>query len=380
MRSKLLLLILVSLLAWAAPAQLHAQRRGNTYRTPPRPTDAPKPFPEVHRDRTVTFRVVAPRSTKVALRLDGEHAMTRDASGVWTVTIGPLAPEVYEYFFMIDGVKVLDARNPSVKMGEFAASLLDVGGVPARFDQARDVPHGTLQLLTYTSSSFQKRRTLYVYVPPQYDSEPTRRFPVLYLRHGNGDDETAWPFQGRAGIILENLLAEKKAMPMLIVMPYGESTATGGGMPEGYERVYRELQDDVMPLVESRFRVFTDRENRAIAGLSMGGGQAFTIGLRHLDSFGWVGEFSSGLLSDDNFRIASYLPKLVADPEGTNAKLRLLFLSCGTEDPRYAGHLNLVDDLKSLSIRHVWYSTPGAHEFKVWRHSLLEFLPLLFRR
>ncbi|HEX8029349.1 MAG TPA: alpha/beta hydrolase-fold protein, partial [Vicinamibacterales bacterium] len=252
--------------------------------------------------------------------------------------MGPLLPELYEYSFTVDGAKVLDPRNSLVKVGDFSASLLDVPGVPPRFDQERDVPHGTLHVLRYKSSSFQKMRNLYVYLPPQYDLEPTRRFPVLYLRHGNGDDEAAWSVEGRAGIILENLIAESRAVPMLIVMPYGESNAAGGGTAQGFEKLYRELHDDIAPLVERRFRVLTDRESRAMAGLSMGGGQAFSIGLQHLDEFAWIGEFSSGLLSDADFRVANYLPDFVANPAPTNAKVRLLFLSCGTEDPRYAGH------------------------------------------
>jgi Enterochelin esterase and related enzymes len=228
--------------------------------------------------------------------------MAKDSEGNWSVTIGPLAPEIYEYSFVVDGAKVLDARNPFVKMGDFAASLVDIPGTPARFDEIQDVPHGTLNLLNYTSSTFKKWRNLYVYLPPQYSAQATRRFPVLYLRHGNGDYETAWPFEGRAGVILENLIAHGKAVPMVIVMPYGESNATGGGTSEGIDALDRELRDDIIPLVERRYRVLTDRQSRAIAGLSMGGGQAFTIGLKHLDRFAWIGEFSSGLIRRRRFQ------------------------------------------------------------------------------
>lgn len=375
---------MVLLCAAALPTVLSAQdnprsRPPNTYHAPKTSSRPRLPFPDIHPDRTVTFRITAPDAREVALWLDGPHAMAKDSEGNWSVTIGPLAPEIYEYYFVIDGAKVLDARNPLVKMGDFAASLVDIPGTPARFDEIQDVPHGTLNLLTYTSSTFNKLRNLYVYLPPQYSTQATRRFPVLYLRHGNGDNETAWPFEGRAGVILENLIAHGKAVPMVIVMPYGESNATGGGTPEGIDALYRELRDDIVPLVEQRYRVLTDRQSRAIAGLSMGGGQAFTIGLKHLDRFAWIGEFSSGLIGDADFRLERDFPDVVANSAEVNRKLRLLFLSCGTEDPRYAGHLDLGDALTSHNVRHVWYPTLGVHEFKVWRHALNDFLPRLFQ-
>jgi len=243
------------------------------------------------------------------------------------------------------------------------------------------VPHGSIQVRTYTSTPLKRRRQLYVYLPPQYDSEPARRFPVLYLRHGSGDDESTWSLQGRAGVILENLIAQRKAAPMLIVMTNGDTDYTwaGGSSPEAIDQLGRELLGDVIPLIEKDYRVTANRAGRAITGLSMGGGQAFTIGLKHLETFAWVGEFSSGLLSDTDFNLAKHLPGVFDDPARANQQLKLLFLSCGTEDPRIPGHLDLMDALKARQIRYVWYPTPGAHEWKVWRHSLAEFLPMLFR-
>jgi enterochelin esterase family protein len=335
--------------------------------------------PELHADRTVTFRVAAASAPDVRLSLDGDHAMVKDANGIWSVTLGPFEPEIYEYSFRIGGARVMDPGSKFLKTGLFGASLLDVPGNPPRFDQVQDVPHGTLQIRSYTSTPYKKQRDLYVYLPPQYDREPSRRFPVLYLRHGNGDDEAAWTIEGRAGVILENLIAEGKAVPMIIVMPYGESNASGGATPEGIAALGKELLDDVIPLVDKNYRTLTGRDNRAIAGLSMGGGQAFTIGLRNLDRFAWVGEFSSGLVSDGDFRIEKYMPALIEDVPNVNKRLRLLFLSCGSEDPRYPGQLNLTDALTRYKIRHEWYSTPGVHEWKVWRHSLHEFLPRLFQ-
>jgi enterochelin esterase-like enzyme len=353
-------------------------RPANAYHVP---TSGPVALvsPELHADRTVTFRVGAAGAPDVRLSLDGDHSMVKDANGIWSVTLGPLEPEIYEYSFQIGGAKVMDTGNKFLKTGLFGGSLLDVPGNPPRFDQVQDVPHGTLQIRSYTSTPYKEQRDLYVYLPPQYDREPSRRFPVLYLRHGNGDDEAAWTIEGRAGVILENLIAEGKAVPMIIVMPYGESNAFGGGKPEGIAALGKELLDDVIPLVDKNYRTLTGPDNRAIAGLSMGGGQAFTIGLRNLDRFAWVGEFSSGLVSDADFRIEKYMPALIEDVPSVNKRLRLLFLSCGSEDPRYPGQLDLMDTLIRYKIRHEWYSTPGAHEWKVWRHSLREFLPRLFQ-
>jgi enterochelin esterase family protein len=365
------------------PASLGAQdaaphRPVNPYR-PPRIDAAALVSPEVHFDRTVTFRIIAPAATEVSLFSDGTHAMTKEAGGIWSVTLGPLVPEIYEYYFRVDGAKVLDVENKLLKMGSFSASLVDVPGEPPRFDQIQTVPHGTLQIRFYTSTPYRKQRTQYVCLPPQYDSEPLRRFPVLYLRHGNGDDETAWTLEGRACVILENLVAEGKAVPMIIVMPYGESNASGGGTPAGIASLGKELLDDIIPLVEKNYRTLPGRDNRAIAGLSMGGGQAFTIGLDHLDQFAWVGEFSSGLLSDADFRIEKYMPGLVENAPAVNQKLKLLFLSCGSEDARYQGQLDFRDSLARYNIRHEWYTTPGTHEWKVWRHSLQAFLLRLFQ-
>ena len=222
-------------------------------------------------------------------------------------------------------------------------------------------PHGAIQIRTYTSTPLKKIRRLYVYTPPQYDLEPGRRFPVLYLRHGSGDNEENWSDTGRAGVILDNLIAEHKAVPMLIVMPNGDTDGSwaGGSSPEGIEILTQELLTDIVPMIEKNYRTAPGRENRAITGLSMGGGQAFTMGLKHLDMFAWVGEFSSGLVSDTEFHLDKYLPGFLEDPKAANSKLRLLYLSCGTNDPRYPGQLDLADLLKAHDIHYVWFPRPA---------------------
>ena len=309
--------------------------------------------------------------------------MTRDAAGVWTITIEPVAPELYTYAFTVDGVRVLDLANPNLKTGGrgLDASEVEVPGTPPRFDEVQDVPHGVLHIHRYMSTPLKRLRGLYVYVPPDYEKDPKRRFPVLYLRHGSGDNEANWSDDGRAGAILENLLARKKATPMLIVMPNGDTDNTwaGGSSPEAMDLLAKELFADVIPLVEKNYRVLAGREHRAITGLSMGGGQAFTIGLKNLDSFAWVGEFSSGLVSDAAFDLDKHLPGFLAEASKVNQKLKFFFLGCGTEDPRYQGQLDLSARLKEHEIRHEFFSTPGGHEWKVWRHLLADFLQRVFK-
>jgi enterochelin esterase-like enzyme len=365
------------------PAQTAAPRK-NTYQSPGASAPAAPRLvsPEIHPDRTVTFRIRAPKASEVSLSLNGNKPMTRDDSGLWSLTVGPLEPEIYEYSFTVDSARALDTANTLLKTGQtLGSSLLEIPGTPPRFDEVRNVPHGTIHIRSYTSTPLKQPRRMYVYVPPQYDPEPRRIFPVLYLRHGSGDDESTWSIQGRAGVILENLIAERKAAPMLIVMTNGDTDRTwsGGSSPEAMDLLGRELLTDVIPLIEKNYRVIADRDHRAIAGLSMGGGQAFTIGLRNMDQFAWVGEFSSGLLSGVDFKLAQHIPGLLEKPAAANQRLKLLYLSCGTEDPRINGHLDLVDALKAAQIRAVWFPTPGAHEWKVWRHALGDFLPRLFQ-
>ena len=338
--------------------------------------------PEVRPDRTIVFPLKAPEAARVTLSFAGSKPMTKNDAGIWSATVGPVEPEIYQYNFVVDGVRILDPGNPNLKNGRaLDASIVEIPGNPPRFDELQAVPHGAVHILTYPSTPLKKLRKLYVYTPPQYDLEPNRRFPVIYLRHGSGDNEENWCDTGRAGVILDNLIAQHKAAPMMIVMPNGDTDGSwaGGSAPEGIELLSQELLTDIVPMIDRTYRVAPGRENRAITGLSMGGGQAFTIGLKHLDLFAWVGEFSSGLVSDTEFHLDRYLPGFLDHPEDINKKLTLLFLSCGTEDPRYPGQLDLTDNLKHHNIRYVWYPTPGMHEWKVWRHALAEFAQKLFQ-
>lgn len=368
---------------------LFAQPRPNNYSTQSITSSQARRLvsPEVKPDRRITFRIRAPKASEVALLFGAwnpkPQAMAKDADGVWSITIGPVEPEIYTYVFTVDGLRTLDLANGNLKTGNaLDASIVEVPGTPPRFDEVQNVPHGAVHIRTYQSTPLKRTRGLYVYVPPDYDQSPSRKYPVLYLRHGGGDVESNWSTDGRAGVILDNLLAQRKAVPMLIVMTNGNTDGSwaGGSSAEAMDLLGKELLSDVIPFIEKNYRAMPGRENRAIAGLSMGGGQAFTIGLRNLDTFATVGEFSSGLLSDAKFQLDQYMPGFLEKPEVANRKLQLFYLGCGAEDPRYPGHLNLADLLKERGIRHQFAGTPGGHEWKVWRHLLADFLGRAFQQ
>ena len=236
-----------------------------------------------------------------------------------------------------------------------------------------------MRFVSTASRALNLDRRMYVYLPPDYEREPERRHLVLYLRYGNGDTESSWNGVGRAGVILDNLLAQRKAAPMIIVMPNGYPSTIGSGSDDaGIEKIGRELLSDIVPFVDAHYRTSPTAANRAVAGLSMGAGQSFVTGLTHPDVFGSVGAFSSGLIANANYRIEDDVPGFLTDPKKTNANVRL-FLSCGTEDPRYPGYVKLVGFLKQAGITVDWFSTSGDHEWKVWRTSLAQMLPKLFR-
>lgn len=383
MQSKLftLLFLLVSTLAMAQ------QQPGNysisSFLTPAAPTFSPA----VSSDNKITFRVKAPKASQVSL-LFGEwnikpQAMARDTAGNWAITVGPVQPGIYAYQFSVDGYNTVDLSNPVIKSGtELYGSIVEIHGNTPRFDEVQNVPHGTIRIHRYLSTPLKKLRGVYVYLPAGYDEKSATKYPVLYLRHGGGDNESSWSqTAGRADIILENLIAKKEAVPMIIVMTNGltDGSWAGGSSKEGMEKLEEELLKDVIPLVEKNYKTLADKGSRAIAGLSMGGGQAYVMGLRNLDKFSWIGEFSSGLLSDTSFSINERAPGIFNNADAVNKQLKLLWIGCGTDDPRIPGHLSFANNLKKLKIKHEVYNVPGGHEWRVWREELAEFLKKLFR-
>lgn len=338
----------------------------------------PVASPEVHADHTVTFRFRSAAAKEVVLNGEwkggGKVAMTKDDQNVWSVTVGPLEPDLYGYSFSIDGLAIPDPANAVLKpMRSPRTSVVDVPGDPPRLHEYQNVPHGTVRLHEYASKTLGRRRPLRVYTPPGYDQNPEARYPVLYLFHGSGDNEATWTSFGHAHLIADNLLAQGKAKAMIIAMTDGHAVVGPEARGKNVEAFGSDLLEDVMPFVEANYRTKNDRESRAIVGLSMGGGQSLTVGLNHLERFAWVGGFSSAIRNPET-TVASAL----ADPASTNSKLKLLFIACGKDDGLVKDAQGLSDALKAKEIRHELKITEGNHSWPVWRRYLGEFLPLLF--
>lgn len=311
--------------------------------------------------------------------------MVKDANGVWSATTVPLNPEIYAYNFTIDGVKTVDPANGAVKTGSTGATIQSLLEVPAdtpTFYDARPVPHGEIRTVWYESRSLHATRRLTVYTPPNYDASAGTRYPVLYLLHGANADERAWTSLGHVNLILDNLFAEGKIRPFLVVMPFGygdpaETQPLNGSIFENISASFsKDLLGDVIPLIEARFPVYRDRDHRALAGLSMGGVESLGIGLNHLELFSYVGGFSSAIRPAD---FATDFGALTANPQDANRKLHLLWLGVGKQDGFFAATDSFSKLLDSAGIRHVYETTEGAHTWIVWRRFLRDFSPLLFR-
>jgi enterochelin esterase-like enzyme len=341
--------------------------------------------PEVGPDRRVTFRLHAPKAREVLLTgefMEGSKALAIDADGLWSITVGPIESEIYHYNFIIDGVRTIDPGNPELKTGSTSstlASVLEVRGDRPSFYDPQSVPHGEIRTHWYHSQSLGAVRRLTVYTPPGYDREREKRYPVLYLLHGANADENAWYRLGRVNLILDNLLASGSVQPFLVVMPFGYGRAPGASARPGENTALfsKDLREDVIPYVEASFRASTDREGRAIVGLSMGGGQALTIGLNHLELFSHVGGFSSGLGQITEF--PKTYAALISDPGVANKKLQLLWIGCGRDDSAFGASKGFSDFLTEHRIMHTFKETAGAHTWMVWRRHLHEIAPLLFR-
>jgi len=342
-----------------------------------RPADAQRRdapiWPEVRSDRTVTFNLRAPQAQRVLLNanfLSEPRAMAKDAEGVWSITSGPLAPEIYEYDFTVDGLTIPDPANPFVKVWRRRSrSMVLVPGSPPTFFEEQNVPHGAVHVRRYRSESLKVTRGLYVYTPPGYETAPQATYPVFYLLHGGGDTEDAWTIVGRANVILDNAIAAGRTRPMIVAMPYGHTPGAGGGNRQAFEA---DLIGDVIPLVEKHYRVRAGAGNRAIVGLSMGGGQSLRIGLGHPDLFAWIGAFSSSAPS------AEELEKLLAKPEELNERLKLLWVGCGRKDFLFDRNQQFRRALDAQGVKYTAHITDGGHEWRLWRRYLNEILPLLF--
>ena len=351
--------------------------------------------PEVLPDHRVAFRILAPQAKTVGLRASDIQGLPREGpafskgeDGVWSATVGPVEPGAYRYTFMVDGVPTMDPRNPAVSESNTNSwSLVYVPG--AEFMDTANVPHGAVASVTYYSTALSGFRRMHVYTPPGYDLGGGK-FPIFYLLHGAGDCDDSWTSVGRAGFILDNLIAAKKAQPMIVVMPAGHTStnppAPGAARPSRDEFA-EDFVTDIMPYVEQHYRVLTDRAHIAIAGLSMGGGQTLNISMSHLDKFAYVGVYSAGVFSFGR----GGTPPTAASPEweqqhaqilddaALKPGLKLLWFGTGTDDRLIPTTKATIEMLKKHGFTPFFRESPGGHTWINWRNYLNEFAPQLFQ-
>lgn len=367
----ILLLTLTPLLGWTQPAAEGVPAASNVPNAQ---------YPRIHDDLRATFRLTAPGAQKVQLSVGGgKHDLTRAADGLWYVTTPPLVPGFHYYSFNIDGANVSDPSSHAYYGTGRDASGIEVPEKGVDYYLPKDVPHGEVRLRWYLSKVTGAWRRSFVYTPPDYDANTRTRYPVLYLQHGSGEDETGWIFQGRANFILDNLIAAGKSRPMIIVMDNGYAAAPG--KPNAFEDV---MITDVIPMIDGAYRTLANRENRAMAGLSMGGNQTCQVTLRHLDKFAWIGAFSGtgNGLSTAPIDPKTFIGGVFTDGAAFNAKVKLLWIGMGTVEPNpFPGAIGafrkMLDD---AGVKYVYFESPGtAHEWQTWRRDLNDFAPRLFR-
>ena len=351
----------------------------------------PPTSPEVDTHRGITFRIAAPNATTVKLAgsdlpgLGSGKDLAKGTNGVWSISLAPVAPGSYRYHFNVDGVPVVDPRNPKTsESNENTWSLVHVPG--HAWQDIQDVPHGAVAEVTYWSSTLRKFRRMHVYTPPGYESGDSK-YPVFYLLHGAFDSDDSWSTVGRAGFILDNLIASGKAKPMVVVMPHGHTGPFGSGRGSMSGEFEPEFNQDIRPLVEKRYRVHTDRANQAIAGLSMGGAHTLNIGIPNLAHYAYIGVFSSGIFGivqrpgapvpqgptfEDKYRS-------ILDDAALKPGLKLFWFATGKDDFLLETSRKTVEMFKAHRFNVVYKETAGAHTWDKWREYLNEFVPQLFQ-
>jgi enterochelin esterase-like enzyme len=358
--------------------------------------------PEVTADRHIIFRISAPKAESVGLSASdipglekGGPQFAKNERGVWEATIGPIDPGAYRYTFTVNGVSVVDPRNPSYsESNNNVWSLVYVPG--AEFMDPNRAPHGAVAVVHYFSTSLERYRRMHIYTPPGYENNATE-YPVFYLLHGAMDCDDSWTSVGRAGFILDNLIAAKKAKPMIVVMPAGHTSAGfsmggGGGASGMLDEFGQDFMKDIMPYVESHYRLLPGSRNRAMAGLSMGGMQTLNIAIPNLDKFSYIGVFSSGLFGSGAKTPASKTSTTakpapdweqqhldVLDNPKLKGGLKLFWFSTGSEDFLVSTTKTTVDLLKKHGFSPVYKESGGGHTWVNWRNYLLEFAPQLFQ-
>lgn len=352
-----------------------------------------KEYPRLHADRRVTFRVRAPQARAVAVAPRGDDSGLGAApydlkpiqDGLWEATVGPVRPGFHYYELIIDGQRTTDPSSQTYFGWAQPTSGLEVPDEALDFYEEKEVPRGEVRIRPYRSTVTGQFRRAYVYTPPGYDQDTEKRYPVLYLQHGSGENETGWTWQGRANVILDNLIAEGQARPMIVVMDHGYATRpTDGSSPatpgesrtgagnEGFEEV---VLRDLIPLIDRQYRTRPDRHHRAIAGLSMGAGQAMRIGFGNPDQFASIGAFSGG---GRNLDPPTAYGGVWTDAAKFNRNFDLFWIGYGNEDRGYTNGQALHAALEAAGIQHVWFEGPGSHEWQVWRKHLQNFASRLF--
>jgi enterochelin esterase-like enzyme len=353
-----------------------------------------KQYPEVNSERRARFRIAAPQAQSVRVGLGGRGGtpLTKGEDGVWVGTTQPLDEGFHYYMLTIDGAEVPDPGTLYFYGSSRWGSGIEVPAKDQDFYALKNVPHGQTRQHLYFSKITNAWRRCFVYTPPGYDTDPTKRYPVLYLQHGMGEDETGWGVQGKANLILDNLIAEEKAAAMIIVMDngYASRPASGparggapgaGGGTSAFEQV---MIQEIIPMIDAEFRTIADREHRAMAGLSMGGNQTCQVTMHNLDTFSHIGAFSGTMngLSTAALDPATAFNGLFKDGEALNKQIKVLWIGMGTKEPDpFPGAIGAFRAmLDKAGVRYVYYESPGtAHEWLTWRRDLYQFAPLLFR-
>ena len=342
-------------------------------------------YPHVLPDNSVEFRIRSNDDlSQMTVSLDPACRFQKQADGSWMARTKPLVPGFHYYWFRIAGMDISDPASKSYFGCGRMTSAIDIPEAGCSFYDVKDVPHGRVSIVTYYSPVRKANATMYVYTPASY-SQGNKRYPVLYLQHGGGEDESGWTLQGKANNILDNLIAEGQAREMLIVMSNGNITVPGTGFGysiQGMRGFEQELTEVIVPFVDQNFRTLPDRKSRALAGLSMGGGQSFFVGLQHTELFSHIGVFSTGVFGGiretKSFDAEKALPGLISQHEKYNQSLRLFYISVGTDDPRLSSTQKAVSDMRQSGLNIVSNTFPGDHEWQVWRKSLHDFVRKLF--
>jgi enterochelin esterase family protein len=384
----------ILLTATALAAQQPPQPPPAIQRPAPTPNDTLKSI-EVQPDRHVRFRIWAPNATEVKLQAEGPEAtpditpaeayknmggvpLAKGDQGIWEVTIGPIEPGIYRYNFVVDGVATTDPRNPLTSQSLTSSrSMYEVPGAPF-MEMKSGIPHGAIATVYYDSTATNSQRRMHIYTPPGYEAGSSR-LPVLYLLHGGGDSDDSWSTVGRAGAILDNLIAAGKALPMIIVMPAGHISTEfrlTPGVRMGHDAFNDDLTRVVLPWVDTHYRTIADRDHRALAGLSMGGLQTLNIALDNSQDFAWIGVFSSGWFPNNQKEEED---TDIAQFKSGGKPFKLFWVNAGKYDIALQNSHATVALLKKAGIQVDEHESPGFHAWNNWRDYLNTFAPLLFR-